>query len=161
MGYHTSLVFARLQDPSPGCSLTVALWARVPRINSAFQSTVKDRDQSTRFEISYFGHDISITLFTGLTNASIRYETLWLNEWKHIALAYQNITGTPECELYINFERVSAQCVSEAVATVFVPEAFMRSGHGGFTGFFVIDELLVFPEYLSALQIAQLKYSSD
>ena len=61
----------------------------------------------------------------------------------------------------INFERVDTLCVSEAVTSVFVPEAFMESGHGGFTGFFVIDELLVFPEYLSAFQIAQLKYSSD
>ena len=160
--YNTSLVSDCLQDPSPGCSLTIALWAYIPERTVCLFSTVETNRNGGFYSVSA-GGGIYMYWNTGL-NASFIYARSVLNEWTHIAFAYQNTLGTPEFELYINFETNSVANYSNAVPTEFLPEAFMGSGNVetfGVTGFGVIDELLVFPEYLSASQIAQLKDNSD
>ena len=133
------------------------MWAQIPDRDFYLLSTVKAHGENAGFTLNLVYGDMGVYWETGLISYRINTidTPIGFNEWTHIAFAYQNIAGTPEAELYINFEAVKVQNSSSTEQTEFIPRAFMRSGFG--EGFGVIDELLVFPEYLSASQIAQLK----
>ena len=163
--YNTSLVFACLQDPSPGCSLTIALWAQLPEYNTYLFSTSKGISDNSGIAITFYSQVLKITCLSASTRFTVIGPSLVPDGWTHIAIAYQNMEGTPDAELFINFEAVPVNIRGGSRNRFnFVPEAFMASGYQeavGDRGFGVIDELLIFPEYLSASQIEQLKDSSD
>ena len=163
--YDNSLVSDCLRDPSLGCSLTIALWAQFSGRNIVLLSSVKSFITNSGFALYYSNQAMSVYYMSTFTLSHAYTDPLMLTGWNHIAFAYQNTTGTSEVELYINFETVNVEISISPTRTEFVPETFMGSGILGdlhITGFFgVIDELLVFPEFLSASQIAQLKDSSD
>ena len=101
---------------------------------------------------------------TGLSGFRVTATSLVPNTWYHIAFAYQNTLGTPSYEIYINFEAVPVTINIMPSETEFAINRFMGSGYTagfGLTGFGIIDELLVFPKYLSASEIAQLEDSSN
>ena len=166
MEYSDSLVHDCLQDPSKGCSLTIAMGAQIPERDVFLLSTLKTRGDNAGFILNSVYGQMVVYWYTGLTSYDILATgtLMGLKEWNHIAFAYQNTAGTPEVELYINFEATPVQNFSSTEQTEFVPRAFMGSGLGegpDSIGFGIIDELLVFPEYLSSSQIAQLKDSSN
>ena len=105
---------------------------------------------------------IDILYFTASTQFSVSGRPLARPEWTHLAFSYQNTAGTFQAELYINFKAVNVDIHSFPIQPELVPKAFMVGGLQGpdVRGFGVMDELLIFDEYLSASQIAQLKDSS-
>ena len=77
--------------------------------------------------------------------------------WTHIAFSYR---GTTDCAVYINFTRVNQEFATLSLSQV-TAEPFMGGGilnvtSYNVTGFFAIDEVLVFPDVLLPSQIAKL-----
>ena len=136
--YNTSLVSDCLQDPSVGCSLTIALWALIPERDVFLLSRIKTRGENAGFILNSVYGEMLVYWYTGLTSYDILATgtLIGLNQWNHITFAYQNTTGTHKAALYINFEAVEVQISSSTEQTEFVPRVFMASGLGeGFDRF--------------------------
>ena len=151
-----------MQNPSPGCSLTIALWAQLPARTILLLSTAEQYSFNSGFSMS-FSDKLKIESYIASTYISHSGPSLEPTEWTHFAFTYRvNTMGALHVALYINFETVNAEVSYFPAENKFVPKPFMGSGisEGQASGYGVIDELLIFPEYLSASQIAQMKYST-
>ena len=166
--YNTSLVDACLQLPTPGCNRTIAFWLLVPQVSNNYAfSTVKT--QGTHNTTANAGNSGIIVnagnlLLVGVSgNQNIFYQIIPssranVGNWNHIAITYR---GTTDFAVYVNFTSSNLEIHTEPLSGVSA-EPYMGSGIlEGATGFGAIDELMVFPDALTASQIAQLNPNSN
>lgn len=155
--YDSSLIDGCLMDFT-GCSGTIAFWAQVPDRDVTILSTVKTFPVNSGISFSWSFITFEIISITGSTihfsSSSVEFVPF---EWYHVAFAYHHNGRATEVALYINSVD-SLLVYSFQREDPYSSEAFMASGRGqsGVTGFGLIDELLVFPEYLTGPQIRQL-----
>ena len=75
-------------------------------------------------------------------------------EWNHLSLAYRHMGETLDVALYANFEKSSMATQNNPLRQQAVTEKYMGGGDER-SAFGIMDEL-IFPEFLSDSQIAQL-----
>ena len=155
--YDSSLIDSCLIDFT-GCNGTIAFWAHIPEESVAFLSTIKTLSVNSGFSFSWDKNSGIILYSFGAStfHMIVGGQDVVPFEWYHIAFAFEhNERGTPVA-LYINSVH-SLQAHSLVLGGPYASETFMATGFGpsGVTGFGIIDELLVFPEYLTGPQIRQ------
>ena len=79
---------------------------------------------------------------------------LVIDEWNHVAFAYQYTGETLDMAVYLNFKKAVTTMDNSTLTQEIFPERYM--GGGTSFGFGILDELTIFPEFLSESQIAQL-----
>ena len=72
-----------------------------------------------------------------------------------MAFAFQNVNGTFDYEIHVDFQKVSAPIQNRAAPQAYVWDRYLMGGRRD-TGCGDMDELLFFPDFLSGHQIAQL-----
>ena len=184
--YDLSLIPRCIYALTSDCKFTIAFWAKMPAEASAtlLETFHITSDDSTGVGFSVGIHKNLLGVIDGIrigatatTNATTVPEQLGIfserldpDVWHHIALSYHNST---HWALYVDFVDAASNHFVELLEAEFYPplitEAHMSSGFRippGFevprpehTGFGILDELVVFPEYLSADQIMQLQTS--
>ena len=145
------------------CNGTIAFWAQFPNNDVTFLSTAKTPGVNSGIIFSVFLSNVEVNLVTGSTlhylGSSMEFVPF---EWYHIAFAYEHKLGVISVALYINSVE-SLTFYGFQKDGSYLSEAFMASGLSslGVTGFGIIDELFVFPEYLTESQIKQLMEISN
>ena len=76
-------------------------------------------------------------------------------EWNHIAAVYQKTGDTLDLALYVNFEESLTPAENDTLSQEPVIEKYIASGDDR-SAFGNMDELLIFPEFLTDAQIAKL-----
>ena len=180
--YDLSLIDRCLYALTPDCKFTIAFWAKMPAearadLLTTFKTNL-DVNTGVRFGVGTHTNPFGVVdgiriSATATTNATTIPEQLFIGSKRldpdvgpHIALTYENST---HWALYVNFVNgTNSYFVDLLEAPFFIPlstEPYMASGfqvpsRGTYTGFGILDELVVFPEYLSAAQIMQLQNSA-
>ena len=176
--YDARLVDDCLQVHSPGCKRTIAFWVKVSNRTSKVYvlstvRTVDDRNVPNNVGNSgvvfyTLKREMFVDLYINGVVHVLEYSTNFLNpgSWYHIAFAY---SGDTNFRGYINFEwKLNNRALfsrPKLTAEPFLSSGYLENQTQGsrvkLTGFGTIDELLVFPDLLSAPQIAQLNQTSD
>ena len=80
-------------------------------------------------------------------------------QWNHIAVAYQKVGETLDLALYVNFEKSLTPAENDTLNQEPVIEKYIASGDDR-NAFGNLDELLIFPEFLTDAQIAKLNQTN-
>ena len=171
--YNASLVDDCLQLPSAGCNRTIAFGWQVPfGFNHQAFSTVRRRGtNNTADNVGNSGilittsQNVLLVLLYGnqsMAHLIAPFTALNPGTWNHIAFSYR---GTTDFAIYLDFSSTSLQLhdfsLSRVSAEPFMASGILEGSRDPVTGFDAIDELMVFPDALTASQIAQLNPNSN
>ena len=182
--YDSSLIPRCIYALTADCKFTIAFWAKNPvEAHATLLSTFNvSNDRNTGVEIGVGHHNNPFPVIDGIrigatitTNASAVPAQITISSgrldpdvWHHIALTYRNRTHSA---LYVDFVNAIDRFTVDTAGgfrplrtEVYMATGFRippgHSGGSGRTRFGILDELVVFPEYLSADQIMQLQNSA-
>ena len=155
--YDVNLVDNCFYNITSGCARTIAFWFYAPQYISVPFSTA-DPSYRTRSGVNIAGLGTTMGAFLSFDSVFYRAASLpiVISEWHHIVVAYHRTGETADFALYVNFSSENPVAPARnGTQEEVVPERFMGSGSEQ-RYFGILDELLIFPEFLSPSQIAQL-----
>ena len=155
--YDVNLVDDCLYNITSGCARTIAFWFYAP---DSFSVPFSTADPSYRMRSGLNILKLTDTMGAFLSFGSVFYRAaslpIVIGEWHHVVVAYRRTGDTADFALYVNFSSENPETSGiNGTQQEVGSERYMGSGSERYY-FGKLDDLLIFPDFLSPSQIAQL-----